>query len=266
MGSIIMKHGALLIRKKLEDGKWENPEIYSDFLAASATTTADTKVKLFEEGDYEVVLLYEIKDARSLISTYNDYKISFNFSIRNGNCMIFPFDIKTNAELKNENFTPNGFRLDTAKSKYLEITVEKSEIIKGINGYTEDVRFNRPAKDGDEYSDPGVYTFTIKNLYTGSVVSKKIYVGDETYIKALAVNDITVQELNNRIAEGQIMHEDGTLEPVNNSNSETNQNNTTDVTIENNIVIENKNYSIYIVFALLSVGLIIVVLAKKRRA
>ena len=64
-----MKQGALLIRRKLEDDKWGNPEINSDFLAASAKTTADTKVKLFEEGDYEVVLLWTLKIYNNIYHT-----------------------------------------------------------------------------------------------------------------------------------------------------------------------------------------------------
>ena len=29
-------------------------------------------------------------------------------------------------------------------------------------GLTEDVRFNRPARDGDQYTDEGIYTITVR--------------------------------------------------------------------------------------------------------
>ena len=80
------KHGALIIRYT----DWENvkhePIIYTDYLAANAKTGADTRVYLFEEGDYEVALDYSIKDnprqvkGVSVVPTYTDYKILFKYN------------------------------------------------------------------------------------------------------------------------------------------------------------------------------------------
>ena len=157
------KHGTLIIRFTDYEGNVHDPIIYTDYLAANARTGADTKVELFEEGDYEVALDYEIRD-KAGIDSVSDYQIAFSFRIRNGNTMIFPFDVSTGNELANNGITPNGFKLDMAKSRYLTIDVQRTEISLDGNIYTEDIRFNRPAKDGESYTDAGKYTFTVKNL------------------------------------------------------------------------------------------------------
>lgn len=58
--------------------------------------------------------------------------------------MIFPRDVKTGAELTNETITENGFMLDLAKSRYLNIDIKKEILLEGSNGLVEDVRFNKP--------------------------------------------------------------------------------------------------------------------------
>lgn len=214
--NINFKHGTLLIRYTDENGNAKEPVIYTDFLAANATTTANTKVQLFEEGDYEVCLDYELEEKTgigSLIKTYNDYKLSFSFKIRNGNNMVFPFDLESGNELSNGSITENGFRLDLAQSKYLTIDVTKSVIKQGSNKLlTNDIRFNRPAKDGEEYTEEGIYTVTVKNLYTDSEPTvKTIYVGTNKYMKALAKYNLTLEELNNQIRDGAKVNNDGSL-------------------------------------------------------
>lgn len=181
---IDMGRGTLLIRYTDEHGVKHEPEIYTNFLEANTTTTADTIVRLFEEGDYEVALDYSIKKTPRKINNievvpeYTDYRIYFEYSVRNGNCMVYPFDVMTGAELSDGAVTPNGFKLDMAKSRYLTIDVQRSIISEGANGEVEDVRFKRPAKDGEEYTEEGIYTFNVKNLYTGENTTKTIYVGD----------------------------------------------------------------------------------------
>ena len=212
-----MGRGTLIIRYTDEKGIKHEPEIYTNYLAANATTSADTVVKLFEEGDYEVALDYEIKKTPRKVGTveivpeYSNYRIFFTFKVRNGNCMVYPFDVATGAELTNEAITPNGFRLDMARSRYLDIDVTRAVVTLGANGYVEDVRFNRPAKDGDQYTDEGIYTFSVKNLYTDESTTKKIYVGSTDYMKALSLNKITVTELNDQISQGGVIEADGTI-------------------------------------------------------
>lgn len=204
------KHGALIISYTDYEGKTYDPIIYTDYLAACARTGANTKVELFEEGDYEVALNYEIKDSDG-VDSYTNYRIYFKFSIRNGNCMVYPFDTVTGAELADNAITENGFRLDMAKSRYLTIDVKK-EIIKSNAGvYVTDERFNRPAKDGETYSDEGIYTFSVKNLYTGSEPTTKIvYVGNSPVLQAMSAGR-SLEEINDLLSLGAELQADGTF-------------------------------------------------------
>ena len=77
---------------------------------------ANTRVQLFEEGDYEVALDYEVTKSQLIPQTHH-YRIFFKFSVRNANCMVYPFDIVTGAELTNSSVTENWFSLDLAKSR-----------------------------------------------------------------------------------------------------------------------------------------------------
>lgn len=212
-----MGRGTLIIRYTDEQGNKHDPEIYTNYLAANASTSADTVVKLFEEGDYEIALDYQVKRTPrkikniEVVPDYSDYRIYFKYYVRNGNCMVFPFDVTTGAELSDGAITPNGFKLDMARSRYLEIDVQRSVVTKGASGYTEDVRFNRPAKDGDSYTDEGIYVFDVKNKYTGEHTTKTIYVGTADYMKALSVNNFTVSDLNDAISRGGKINPDGTI-------------------------------------------------------
>ncbi len=205
-----MRHGTLIIRYTDFEGVKHDPVIYTDYLAANARTGADTKVELFEEGDYEVALDYEIADT-SGIDSYTDYRVFFTFSIRNGNCMVYPFDINSGAELADNAITENGFKLDMAKSRYLTIDVSRTVLVNGTNGRTEDVRFNRPAKDGDQYKDEGIYRFHVHNLYTGEETTKTIYVGSDMFLRAMSATHLSVKELEDRLAEGYTIGNDGRL-------------------------------------------------------
>jgi len=212
------KRGTLIIQYTDHEGNSHAPVIYTDFLAANATTGADTRVQLFEEGDYEISLDYEIKNnprqvgSVSVIPTYTNYKISFSFSIRNGNCMVYPFDTVTGAELSDRAITSNGFKLNMAKSRYLTIDVTRTVLNVGADGQlTEDVRFNLPAKDNDAYIDDGIYTFTVKNLYTGETTTKTIYVGTDKYLLALSKNLLTVDALNEKIGQDATINDDGSI-------------------------------------------------------
>ncbi|MBV1756425.1 MAG: hypothetical protein KMY55_01155 [Dethiosulfatibacter sp.] len=215
--------GALIISYTDYQGVVHKPVIYTNYLAANARTGADTRVQLFEEGDYEVALDYEIMDnsrkigSLSLLPTYFNYKIRFSFSIRNGNCMVYPFDTETGVELSERAITENGFRLDMAKSRYLTIDVKKSVVkISEDGSIVEDIRFNRPAKDGESYTEEGIYTFTVKNLYTGGdSTTKTIFVGSNKYVRAISRSGFTLVELNDKIVRGATISEEGLIiEPI----------------------------------------------------
>ena len=165
----------------------------------------------FEEGDYEVALDYEIT-TDELIDKVGHYRIFFKFSVRNGNCMVYPFDVATGNELTNSSMTENGFRLDLAKSRYLKTNIKREMLKDSADGLVEDTRFNGPAKDGAEYTDEGIYTITVSNEYTGQLTTKRIYVGTNSVLRAHMTTGLSIPEINELVADGATISEDGTIQ------------------------------------------------------
>lgn len=209
--------GALIIRHTNYENVQQEPIIYTNYLNANAKTGADTIVQLFEEGDYEVALDYKIKNnktkvfGQSILPEYDDYRIFFKFSVRNGNCMVYPFDVTTKAELTNSSITENGFYLDLAKSRYLDINIKKEVLKEGAEGLTEDIRFNKPAKDGDKYTEEGIFTITVSNRYTDQLTTKTIYVGANKVLKAFVTTGLSIKEINILVSKGAEIADDGTI-------------------------------------------------------
>ena len=203
--------GILIIRYTDHNNVKAEPTIYTNYLEANAAVGADTKVQLFEEGDYEVALDYEIT-SDELIDKVGHYRIFFKFSVRNGNCMVYPFDVKTGSELTNSSMTENGFRLDLAKSRYLKINLKRETLKGSADGLVEDTRFNGPAKDGAEYTDEGIYTITVSNEYTGQFTTKKIYVGTNNILRAYMTTGLSIPEINNLVDNGATISDDGTIQ------------------------------------------------------
>lgn len=211
--------GALIIRKTdAYQNKKGISQLYTDYLSG-VKVGANTQVEICEEGDYEVALDYSVRDKKITVpfidktirSTYNDYKIYFTFSVRNGNCMVFPFDVATGEELTNKAITENGFYLDLAKSRYLEINVKKEVLHEGATGLTEDVRFNKPASDGEKYTDEGIYTITVSNPYTEEETVKKIYVGTNSVLKAYMTTGYAISDIQSLLKNGAIIDDDGNI-------------------------------------------------------
>ena len=131
--------GTLIIRYTDYNNNSSEPQIYKNYLEANTSVGADTKVQLFEEGDYEVALDYEVTSDQ-LIDKVGHYRIFFTFSVRNGNCMVYPLDVSTGSELTNSSMTENGFMLDLAKSRYLQINVKREVLTDSADGLVEDTR------------------------------------------------------------------------------------------------------------------------------
>lgn len=211
--------GTLIIQKFDYQNASDGPEIYTDYLAAVELGAA-TEIQLCEEGDYEVALDYEIRKdnisilGKSILPTYNNYCIYFYFSVRNGNCMVYPIDVATKAELTNSSFTENGFYLDLANSRYLDINIKKSIRTEGAEGITEDTRFNRPAKDHEAFTDEGIYTITAKNRYTDQTTTKIIYVGTDDVLKAHVVTGLSLKDIEYQLSLGATISADGSLIPA----------------------------------------------------
>ena len=203
--------GMLIIQYTDYENVKHDPVMYKNYLEANTSLGANTRVQLFEEGDYEVALDYEVtKD--QLVDKVGHYRIAFKFSVRNANCMVFPMDVKTGAELTNSSVTPNGFYLDLARSRYLKLYIEKSIWTEGADGLTKDTRFNTTAKDGDKYTDEGIYTITVENQYTGAKTTKEIYVGTNRILLAYMTTNYSLAEIQNLVANGATIYEDGSIE------------------------------------------------------
>lgn len=202
--------GTLIIRYTDYNNNSSEPQIYKNYLEANTSVGADTKVQLFEEGDYEVALDYEVTSDQ-LIDKVGHYRIFFTFSVRNGNCMVYPLDVSTGSELTNSSVTENGFMLDLAKSRYLQINVKREVLTDGADGLVEDTRSNAPARDGEKYTEEGIYTITATNRYTNQKTTKKIYVGTNKLMKAVMTSGISIEEINKLLSEGATIDDDGTL-------------------------------------------------------
>ncbi len=211
------KRGALTIRFTDYQNK-KKTNTYTDYLAAAATTTADTKVQLFEEGDYEIALDYVIEDNSSLFwkvpkpAKRYAYRISFKFSIRNSNCMVYPMNLK-GGELRTF-YTEDGFKLDLARSRYLDLSTKRKVLSEG--GL--DLRESQIASDLDEFTDEGIYEFTVKNTITGDENTKAIYVGTDNLMKSYVKygkdygGKYSVSDLREMKENGYVFLDDGTIE------------------------------------------------------
>lgn len=202
--------GTLIIRYTDYNNNSSEPQVYKNYLAANTSVGADTKVQLFEEGDYEVALDYEVTSDQ-LIDKVGHYRIFFTFSVRNGNCMVYPLDVSIGSELTNSSMTENGFMLDLAKSRYLQINVKREVLTDSANGLVEDTRSNAPARDGEKYTEEGIYTITATNQYTNQKTTKKIYVGTNNLMKAVMTSGLSIEGINKLISEGATIDDEGTL-------------------------------------------------------
>lgn len=206
-------HGALITKHTDYQNASTEPTVSTEYLS-SVKVGANTHIDMYEEGDYEVALDYEIESPGLLPfrPAYNNYRIFFKFKVRNSNTMMFLFDTATNNELFNGSVTSSGFRIDMAGSHYLDVSVKREVLNSTGDGLTEDVRFNKTATDGAVFEDEGIYTVTVKNPNTGEeAMTKRIYVGTNDAMKASVANNMTLAEAQERIAEGATVADDGSL-------------------------------------------------------
>lgn len=209
-------HGALITKHTDYQNASTEPTVSTEYLS-SVKVGANTHIDMYEEGDYEVALDYEIESPGLLPfrPAYNNYRIFFKFKVRNSNTMMFLFDTATNNELFNGSVTSSGFRIDMAGSHYLDVSVKREVLNSTGDGLTEDVRFNKTATDGAVFEDEGIYTVTVKNPNTGEeATTKRIYVGTNDAMKASVANNMTLAEVQERIAEGATVADDGSFRPA----------------------------------------------------
>ena len=73
---------------------------------------------------------------------------------------------------------------------------------------------DKPAKDGEAYTDEGIYTITVSNLYTNQTTTKIIYVGTDSVLKAHVVTGLSIGDIESQLAVGASIADDGTLIPA----------------------------------------------------
>ena len=207
--------GTLIVRHTKYKNKSTAQQEYKDYLPA-LKVGAETEVGLFEEGDYEVALDYEIESPgfmnNPVLPHYENYRVYFSFKVRNGDTIVYLFDTETGGELFNGQVTESGFRIDTGGSNYLDISVKKEILNEARDGLVEDVRFNRTAKNGSEFKDPGIYTVTVRNNSSNDEpTTKVIYVGDDDLLKASVANGLSISEVQRQLDAGATVTEDGML-------------------------------------------------------
>ena len=209
--------GALIIRKTDKQNQKER-QIYTNYLEASATVGANTRVDLFEEGDYEVALDYQLHyDKPFVFGTTTTktltYRIFFKFKVRNGDISAFLRDIDTNQFITNANVAPHGFYIDVANSQYLTMTIKREVLTESMDGLVEDTKFSGVAKEGRHYTEEGIYTVTIKNLATGDSITKRVYVGDRDILLVHMKTGMTISAINERLAAGAYIVDGQLIDP-----------------------------------------------------
>lgn len=208
--------GTLLVKHTNYQNKTQDIAPYTDYLKG-VEKGASTEIQFFEEGDYEIALDYEIRKNRvdfwkvHTLPKYSHYQILAKFSVRNGNCMVYPYDITTKSELVNTSFTEDGFYIDLAKSRYLDVNVKKMDYVENNNNLIEDTRFNKPASDGEKFTDEGIYVITVKNRYTNQETEKNIYVGSNPILKAYVTTGKDIDYIKELLESGAEIDDDGTI-------------------------------------------------------
>ena len=208
--------GTLIVRKTDYTNQKEEPLIHSNFLKLNAVKGKEKIIDFCEEGDYEVALDYEIvvEDNLVVIPTpkYYNYRMSFKFSVRNGNCMVYLMNGKTKSEIQNTSIVENGFYIDLARSRYLDINLKRKTLVNGSDELTEDVKFNGPAEEGKIYDKDGIYEITVKNNYTGESTEKKVYVGKDKVLKAYVQNKgMSIKDIRAKVSSGATISDDGVI-------------------------------------------------------
>lgn len=210
--------GMLIVQRTDYQNDTQDPILFKDYLAG-LTVGSNTDVDLFDEGDYDVALDYEIKSpgllGNPLFPTFNNYRIHFKFKVRNSNAMVFLLDSATGNELFSGSSTPNGFRLDLGGSHYLKVNIRKELLSKTGEELVEDTKFNKTVNDGAVFTEPGIYTVTITNPNTSDEPTvKRICVGSDGLLMASVANSISIDEVKAALAQGATIASDGTLTQI----------------------------------------------------
>ena len=174
--------GALLSKFINPYGNEEQIEPYESYLLG-VKKGANTKVISYEEGEYELKLNYTIEKKwgfKDIMTDSANYCIGAEFCVKNGNCDIYAFDLKNGKELSNYDITPDGFRLDKAKSQYLKINIKHEEVSNRNDTLVTNIKDEMSADRGSkEYTEAGIYTIEAENEVINKSVVMYLCVGND---------------------------------------------------------------------------------------
>ncbi len=187
--------GNLLVRHVDFRNSDSKVQQYTNYLLAHEDTGANTKVEIKEEGTYQVALDYEIAKKSFLRNEYNNYRIYFTFSVRNGSGMFFMFDLTTGSELQDYSRTADGFRIDLANSHSLSVSYVRYALNQDETGL--DVRKTGLASDGETLEKVGYYVVTVTNKETGEELTKHVFVGRTADLEEYQAVDESLKKFSN---------------------------------------------------------------------
>ena len=125
--------------------------------------------------------------------------------------MVYPMDAVTGSELSSSSYTENGFVLDLAYSRYLDLMV-KRQLMDESGNLVEDKVFDNLAKNGSTFTEEGLYTITARNRYTDQMISKVIYVGTGDMLKAVAKSGLGLEEVKKLVDRGAEIDKYGNID------------------------------------------------------
>lgn len=159
-----------------------------NYLEAVKNKSSKANVSNLEEGDYEIALDYEISKKAFPVRKYYNYRTTCKFKIRNSSCMIYLKDVDSNNMFSNYSVAENGFSLKYT-SFYQRIVVKREALTNNGNGYALTPMQCRAASDGAKYTDPGIYTVTVKNVYTNEELEMVVAVGQDPLTNAYVTSN-----------------------------------------------------------------------------
>ena len=217
--------GTLLIKKTDYKNETTCEKPYVDYLKA-VEKGADTDVVLFEEGDYEVALDYDIQENMINIGNINTlpvtshFQIKISFKVRNGNNAMFTNDIVTGSELHDKDVTEDGFVINLQNSKYIQVTVEKKKYNAENNSFDKESRYSKVATDGEKFTDEGIYVINAHNPYLSkSDVCKTVVVEKDPVKKAQFKTGKSISAIESELNKGATIAKDGSINPAVSKNS-----------------------------------------------
>lgn len=205
------KRGTLIVKFTDTRNKKKDPIVYTNFLEACTTTKADTKILLFEEGSYEIVLDFEILDESKTPDKKTNYKMKFNFEVVNGNAKAFFVNTTTSELLDNNAVITDAFKIDFANSKKLKANCIYYKYTLNDNQIKETIVSNNAVADGDIFEKSGKYVFTVSSDAGSKESEFVVYVANDKYTKAITQPDMDLESVNQKLKNGYKINEDGSL-------------------------------------------------------